>query len=77
MRIISFIEDEESIKKILKHLNLWMTNHDPPENETNHLPVHIEWWETKEDQDSFVEDDYQAPYEDEYSQLTPYEDHIC
>jgi hypothetical protein len=33
MRIISFIEDEENIKKILKHLNLWeVQNHDPPEN---------------------------------------------
>ncbi len=33
MRIISFVEDEENIKKILKHLNLWeIQNHDPPEN---------------------------------------------
>jgi hypothetical protein len=33
MRIISFIEDEENIKKILKHLNLWeIQNHDSPEN---------------------------------------------
>jgi hypothetical protein len=32
MRIIAFIEDEENIKKILKHLNLWgVQNHDPPD----------------------------------------------
>ena len=31
MRIISFIEDKETIKKILVHLGLWETrNHDPP-----------------------------------------------
>jgi hypothetical protein len=32
MKIISFIEDQRTIKKILKHLDLWM-NHDPPEEE--------------------------------------------
>lgn len=31
MRIISFIEDESVVKKILRHLDLWDTrNHDPP-----------------------------------------------
>ena len=31
MRIISFIEDKATIKKILVHLGLWETwNHDPP-----------------------------------------------
>jgi len=31
MRIISFIDDNPTIRKILIHLNLWMTgNHDPP-----------------------------------------------
>ncbi|MGI6527470.1 MAG: hypothetical protein ACOX25_08910 [Caldicoprobacterales bacterium] len=31
MKIIAFIEEETVIKKILKHLNLWITgNHDPP-----------------------------------------------
>jgi hypothetical protein len=31
MRIISFVEDEETIEKILKHLKLWgIQNHDPP-----------------------------------------------
>ena len=36
MRIISFIEDETIIKKILKHLNLWETRiHDPPTDNKN------------------------------------------
>ena len=30
MRIISFIEDEEVIKKILKHLGLWDVKARPP-----------------------------------------------
>jgi hypothetical protein len=30
MRIISFIEDEEIIKKILKHLDLWDVRPKPP-----------------------------------------------
>jgi hypothetical protein len=29
MKIISFIEDQRTVKKILIHLDLWM-NHDPP-----------------------------------------------
>ena len=32
MKIISFIEDQRTIKKILMHLDLWM-NHDPPEDD--------------------------------------------
>lgn len=28
MRIISFIEDDAAIKKILMHLDLWNMNHD-------------------------------------------------
>jgi hypothetical protein len=43
MRIISWIEDKEIIKKILKHLNLWDTNiHDPPAKRLNislNLPI--------------------------------------
>ena len=36
MRIISFIEDKEIIKKILVHLRLWETrNHDPPPRKLN------------------------------------------
>jgi len=30
MKIISFIEDEELVKKILKHLSLWDVKHKPP-----------------------------------------------
>lgn len=36
MRIISFVEDKETIKKILVHLNLWEArNHDPPLKKVN------------------------------------------
>src|SRR5690554_86791 len=36
MRIISFVEDEETIEKILKHFKLWrIQNHDPP----NHFKI--------------------------------------
>jgi len=39
MRIISFIEDGQLIKKILKHLGLWETrNHDPPTENIPHIP---------------------------------------
>ena len=30
MRIISFIEDEQLVKKILKHLDLWDVRRKPP-----------------------------------------------
>jgi hypothetical protein len=33
MKIIGFIEDDEIIEKILRHLGLWETrNHDPPQS---------------------------------------------
>ena len=39
MRIISFIEKPEIIKKILKHLNLWDTRiNDPPVKKPEHIP---------------------------------------
>ena len=39
MKIIAFIEDEQVIKKILKHLGLWEThNHDPPLGNLTHIP---------------------------------------
>ncbi|RJX19276.1 MAG: transposase [Desulforudis sp.] len=43
MRIVSFIESPETIKKILLHLNLWETrNHDPPDfNAVKHIPEAI------------------------------------
>ena len=83
MRIISFIEDDATIKKILMHLGLWMhLNHDPPSGENDRIALHIqphrsfEWWEAvnrvsgDEDYDDRI---VQTPYEDEYSQLIPYE----
>jgi hypothetical protein len=52
MKIISFIEDDDTIMKILKHLNLWMPqNHDPPQDEITHFSINVqlhrgfEWWE--------------------------------
>ena len=39
MKIISFIEDNNVIEKILRHLGLWKTrNHDPPVRNVSHLP---------------------------------------
>ena len=82
MKIISFIEDEATIKKILKHLDLWMPmNHDPPSRKD--LSMHIqpdrsfEWWEATNNtshRSDLDEDISNMPYEDEHSQLTPYED---
>ncbi|WP_092334642.1 hypothetical protein [Desulfosporosinus hippei] len=49
MRIISFIEDEVAIKKILIHLNLWLSdNHDPPPGSIMlQVQPHrsFKWWE--------------------------------
>lgn len=87
MRIISFIEDELTVKKILKHLGLWMTyNHGPPSDSVSNSKEHmqlnrsIEWWESVNDisvQEIYDESNCQMPYEDEYSQVTPYDEHIC
>jgi hypothetical protein len=82
MKIISFIEDEATIKKILKHLDLWMPmNHDPPSRRdlSMHIQPHrsFEWWENTNStsyRPDIDEDISNMPYEDEYSQLTPYED---
>jgi hypothetical protein len=38
MRIISFIEDESLIQKILKHLGIQTRNHDPPTPAPSHIP---------------------------------------
>ena len=43
MRIISFIEDEEVIKKILKHLGLWELKARPPPR-ANALPKAPEYY---------------------------------
>ncbi len=65
MKIVSFIEDNNIIKKILKHLNLWnIQNNSPPRP-------------SKITQNNDSEPDYcgsQIEYEDDYSQLNPYED---
>ena len=38
MEIIAFIEEEDTIRQILKHLGLWLPgNHDPPEQKTSCL----------------------------------------
>jgi len=34
MRIISFIDQADVIKKILQHLGLWEESHAPPDTET-------------------------------------------
>lgn len=64
MRIISFVEDSETIKKILVHLGLWEArNHDPPPKKTlkaNHI-------------DRIVPELPEAVCDD-FSQLTPYDD---
>ena len=82
MRIISFIEDEAAIKKILMHLDLWTMNHDPPSEGKDRIAIHIqshrsfEWWEAVNHASSnniYNDRILQTPYEDEYSQLTPYE----
>jgi len=68
MRIISFVEDNDLIKKILKHLNLWLpSNNSPPKNNSAtyncnraHLPNY--------DSCSQIE------YEDNYSQVNHFDD---
>jgi len=79
MRIISFIEDDATNKKILLHLNLWLPQtHDPPQEERDHttIPIHpnrsYEWWEAinQVSGNAYSEDTcMQSPYEDAYSQL--------
>jgi hypothetical protein len=40
MKVISFIEDGQLIKKILVHLGLWdIRNHDPPQPDDTHMPT--------------------------------------
>ena len=44
MRILSFIEDEQVIEKILKHLGLWeMKARPPPKTNAPALNVHIDY----------------------------------
>ena len=86
MRIISFIEDETVIKKILKHLNLWETRiHDPPNDKKNMFNETImipEFYNFTDDvfplntyeSGQFDELHCSPSYEDDYSQLPSYED---
>ena len=79
MRIISFIEEEAVIKKILTHLNLWLPGHDPPKNNkplqktpfSNILDIDFNNIPPKNQQDYIS----QMPYEDEYSQEIIYDDY--
>lgn len=65
MRIVAFIEDEYLIKKILKHLNLWFSENKSPPKTTKNIfsSESVEY-----DCGSQIE------YEDDYSQINPYED---
>ena len=42
MRVISFIEDEDVIKKILKHLGLWEVKPRPPPRSVKSQPLSTE-----------------------------------
>ncbi len=41
MQILAFIEDEDVIKKILKHLGMWAIKARPPQKRANGLPLNI------------------------------------
>ena len=74
MRIISFVEEEAVIKKILIHLNLWLPgNHDPPE-EDKPFQTTIEYGNILEVEFDTYQPIYQMPFEDAYSQVSPYDD---
>ena len=51
MRVISFIEDEDVIKKILKHLGLWEVKPRPPPRSVKSQPLstepHIDYSDTQ------------------------------
>jgi len=68
MRIISFIEDKETIKKILCHLGLWETrNHDPPPCKVDMHKYYSIFRKLKK---RFYDDFSQlTPYDDDYSQV--------
>jgi len=87
MKIISFVEEKDIIKKILTHLNLWNTgNHGPPVDyvactectDMSCLYLNIEQSTEVYPKESYqiIDDEYypQMPYEDEYSQEVPYEE---
>ena len=79
VKIIAFIEEEDTIRQILKPLGLWLPgNHDHPEQET--CPAGTRIFNMMEmDFDTSLqaireEIIPQMPYEDDYSQITPYDD---
>ena len=87
MKIVSFVEEKDIIKKILTHLNLWNTgNHAPPVDyvectectDMSCLYLNIEQSTDVYLKESYqiIDDEYypQMPYEDEYSQEVPYEE---
>lgn len=87
MKIVSFVEEKDIIKKILTHLNLWNTgNHAPPVDyvectectDMSCLYLNIEQSTEVYPKESYqiIDDEYypQMPYEDEYSQEVPYEE---
>jgi hypothetical protein len=40
MQVISFVEDDALIRKILQHIGKWETrNHDPPQLDDAHIPT--------------------------------------
>ncbi len=66
-RTKSFIEDKETIKKILVHLGLWETrNHDPPPRK-----VDMQYIQDLPEIKETVYDDFSqlTPYDDDYSQV--------
>jgi hypothetical protein len=58
VEIISFIEDEEVIKKILKHLGLWEVKaRPPPKGKTSHLRIQMDYSDSQiSSSDSFYAD---------------------
>lgn len=80
MKIISFIEDEDTTRQILKHLGIWLPgNHDPPEKH-KHFNKAVEYGNVLQVDFSAScrsireESLDQMPFEDEYSQVLPYDD---
>jgi hypothetical protein len=62
MKVISFIEDDRIIGKILTHLGLWETrNHDPLQLDDAHIP-------TIETELTYDYTDYQLPPIDTWTQ---------
>jgi hypothetical protein len=72
MKIISFIEDQRTVKKILMHLDLWM-NHDPPEEDEPVFSIENLQLEL-EPLVSHKVNSISSMFEDDFSQEVFYED---